>query len=275
MRLGVFAKTFTRLGAENVLSAVKESGFDCAQFNMACVGLSPLPEEIPNSVIDEIRLAEKTSGVAISAISATYNMIHPDLNVRRGGLIKLEVILKAAQSLGIELVTLCTGSCDPDDQWRHHPENQSEQSWRSLGREIEKAVLLAEKYQTNLGIEPELANVVNSAAAARRLLDETNSKYLKIIFDPVNLFESNEASQQTKIISQAVELLRDEIMMAHAKDRDSQRKIVAVGQGTVDFQHFIKCLNAIGFNGPLITHGLNASEAPGVSQYLKRLLSEL
>jgi hypothetical protein len=30
----------------------------------------------------------------------------------------------------------------------------------------------------------------------------------------------------------------------------------------------------VAFDGPLITHGLSASEAPGVAEFLKRVLGE-
>jgi sugar phosphate isomerase/epimerase len=274
MQLGIFAKTFLEVGAENVLNAVKQNGFACTQFNMACVGLPSLPDEIPISLIDEISKARKSSGVAIIAISATYNMIHPDMQKRKEGLKKLEVIMKAASALNVDLVTLCTGSCDPSDQWRQHPDNQSEQSWKNLRREMEAAIELAQKYKVRLGIEPELANVVNSAKAARRLLDESKSEWIKIILDPVNLFEPHEAAQQNRIVENAMGLLQDSIAMAHAKDRDTEGRIVAAGRGVVDFANFIKRLKHASFTGPLITHGLHANETSAVAQHLKQLISQ-
>ena len=39
MQLGIFARTFAVQGAVPVLSAVRAAGYDCAQFNMACLGL--------------------------------------------------------------------------------------------------------------------------------------------------------------------------------------------------------------------------------------------
>jgi sugar phosphate isomerase/epimerase len=272
MQLGIFAKTFSEVGAVKVLNAVKQSGFDCTQFNMACLGLSSLPDEIPQAAIDELKAAQKSSGIAITAISATYNMIHPDPVQRADGLRKLEVILQAAQKLNVDLVTLCTGSNDPLDQWKHHPENQSKHSWATLCDEMARAIALAEKYGINLGIEPELANVINSAKAARHILDEMKSKRLRIILDPVNLFEQHQTLQQHVIIAEALELLHADLAMAHIKDRNAEGHFVAAGQGLVDFPFFMSQLQAAKFNGPLITHGLHANDASQVSDYLKGIL---
>jgi sugar phosphate isomerase/epimerase len=59
--------------------------------------------------------------------------------------------------------------------------------------------------------------------------------------------------------------------MAHAKDRTADGGFAAAGKGVIDFRHFIGCLKQAGFDGPLIAHGLDASEAPGVAQFLKGL----
>jgi sugar phosphate isomerase/epimerase len=272
MQLGIFAKTFSEIGAEPVLKAIQQNGFSCTQFNMACMGLQSLPDEISPSDIAEISAAQKSSNIAITAISATYNMIHPDPARRAEGLKKLEVILQAAQSLNVSLVTLCTGSNDPLDQWKHHAENQCKHSWATLCEEMAKAIALADRYEINLGIEPELANVVNSAKAARRMLDDMKSKRLRIILDPVNLFEPHQTSQQHVIIAEAFALLHGDLAMAHIKDRNAEGQFVAAGKGGVDFPFFISQLKAAKFNGPLITHGLHANDAIQVSEYLKGIL---
>jgi sugar phosphate isomerase/epimerase len=67
--------------------------------------------------------------------------------------------------------------------------------------------------------------------------------------------------------------LGDRIAMAHAKDRDATGGFVAAGHGVVDFAHFIGRLRAVGFAGDLVTHGLTATEAPGVAAFLAETLA--
>ena len=142
MQAGIFAKTFAAEGALGALSAAKGAGFETVQFNMACAGLASMPDEIAPDTIAAIGDASRETGVSLAAVSATYNMIHPDPKIRADGMRRLEVIIKAARGMGTGLVTLCAGTRDPDDQWRRHPDNQSEGAWRDLLTEMGKAVSL-------------------------------------------------------------------------------------------------------------------------------------
>jgi sugar phosphate isomerase/epimerase len=249
---------------------VKAAGFSLAQYNMACSGLAAMPDEISAKTIHEIAASSKD--VPLVALSATYNMIHPDVTTRENGHLRLAVIAKAAQALNIPLITLCTGSRDADDQWKHHPDNSSTSAWSDLIQSMQTAITIADKYNINLGIEPELTNVINSAAKARQLLNELKSPRLKIIFDPANLFETETVVEQRRIVSSALELLSTDIAMAHAKDRTSSGEFVAAGTGVLDYPHFLSELKQSGFNGPIITHGLSAAEAPAVCEFLKQEL---
>lgn len=274
MQLGIFAKTFAATGAVPVLRAVADAGYTAAQFNMACLGLPSMPDSIEPDAARSVAVASGGTGVSIAAVSGTYNMIHPDRRVRESGLARLEVLAASCADLGTRLISLCTGTQDAQDQWRWHPDNASEAAWSDLRVEMEAAIAIAERFDVELGIEPELANVVSSAQAARRLLDQMNSKRLRIVLDPANLFEVADTAERRRLIDEAVDLLGAEIGMAHAKDRHADGSFAAAGQGVVDFPHLIRRLQAAGFDGPLITHGLTEAEAPGVGAFLRSVLEE-
>lgn len=273
MKLGIFAKTFAGNTPIETLSAAKAAGYQAVQYNMACSGLSALPAIIAPEIAEAVAAASAKTGVEIAAISATYNMIHPDMPTRRKGREAFAVIAASARAMGSNLLTVCTGSCDAADQWRHHPDNAGEAAWREMSAEFEHLLAIAETHDLYIGIEPELANVISSAKQARRLLDQFRSKRLKIVLDPANLFEVETDAARAKIIESAVDVLSDAIIMAHAKDRDAAGGFATAGRGVVDFPHFIGCLKKSGFNGALITHGLSASEAPQVSAFLARVLA--
>jgi sugar phosphate isomerase/epimerase len=270
MRPGIFAKTFTGTDPLTVLTAAKAAGYATVQYNMACSGLPAMPDTIPAAATTAIRAASAQTGVTIAAVSGTYNMIHPDPVQRAAGLARLATLIAAAPAMGTDMVTLCTGTRDPHDQWRAHPDNATPAAWADLLTELEKALPFAEAAGIRLGIEPELANVIDSAAAARRLIDTLQSPALAIVLDPANLFET--APDHRDIIARATDTLADRIAMAHAKDRASDGSFVAAGQGVIDFAHFTACLRAAGFDGDLVTHGLTADEAPGVAAFLHKVI---
>jgi len=275
MRLGIFAKTFAGSDPATVLAASKATGFACVQYNMACSGLAAMPDALSAQDAAAVATASKASGVAIAAVSGTYNMIHPDPAVRAKGLARLEVLLRNAAAMGTGMVTLCTGTRDTEDQWRHHPDNAGPEAWADLLAEMGKACALAEPLGIKLGIEPELANVVDTASRARALIDALQSPALAIVLDPANLFEMATLADQRDLLSRSVDLLVDRTLMAHAKDRDAAGGFATAGKGMVDFPHFLGRLKAAGFDGDLVTHGLAADEAADVANYLGRVLADL
>ncbi len=272
MTPGIFAKTFDAPSPLKCLQSTAEAGFSCVQFNMQCAGLPSLPGAIPQRVLDDVSSACRSTGISLVALSGTYNMIHPDEAVRAGGRNSLRVLARACAALGSRMVTLCTGSRDAEDQWRHHPDNQSPAAWSDLLREFELAAEIAEEHDVLLGVEPELANVVNSAEAARRLIREVGSDRVRIVFDPANLFEVASTDERRAIVSRALDLLADRVEIAHAKDRSADGGFTFAGNGVLDYPHFISILAASGFNGPVIAHGLSAGEAPVVAAFLARTI---
>jgi sugar phosphate isomerase/epimerase len=269
MRLGIFAKTFPGTDPRNVLSAAAAAGFDVVQYNMACSGLPAMPDRVSATVVDAIRSAIAETGVETVALSGTYNMIHPDPGERARGHARLETLAAAASDLSTRLITLCTGTRDPDDQWRSHPGNNAPDAWADLLTSMEIAVAIADGYDVDLGIEPELANVVNSAEKARTLIDQIGSSRLKVVLDPANLFETETIDAQRRIVAAAVDRLADRIVIGHAKDRTSRGGFTTAGNGVLDYRHFLACLKAANFDGPIVTHGLAPAEAPCVAAFLR------
>lgn len=273
MRIGIFAKTFTGSGPDMVLKAAKDAGFESVQFNMACSGLSALPAEINRDVATAVSAASQSSGVAVAAVSATYNMIHPQMDVRQAGRTSFEAIAAKAKQMGTQLLTVCSGSCDPEDQWRHHPDNTGAPAWREMLREFEYLIEIAERHDIRVGVEPELGNVVSSAQKAHELISAMRSNRIRIVLDAANLFEIATAQEKRRIIADAIDRLGPHIEIAHVKDRSADGGFATAGQGVIDFRHYLSSLQRAGFRGDLITHGLSAREAPQVAVFLKELLN--
>jgi sugar phosphate isomerase/epimerase len=273
MTLGIFAKTFAGTNPLTVLGAARDAGYHAVQYNMACSGIGSLPLAVSDGTAEAVRQASEETGVAIAAVSATYNMIHPDLVEREHGRKSFEAIAGAARRMGTRLLTLCTGSRDARDQWKFHPDNSSAAAWEEMCQEFLLLLPIADKNDVVLGIEPELANVVSSAQLGRTLLDIFRSERIQVVFDPANLFEVATAERQRWLIENALELLGDSVALAHAKDRLGDGRFATAGKGVLDYPHYLTALKRYGFEGTLITHGLAADEANGVALFLKKELN--
>lgn len=271
MQLGIFAKTFLRPTVEEDFAAVAAYGLTSVQFNMSSAGLSPMPDAVPAEVIARVRGAAESRGIEIAALSGTFNMIHPQVAMRLQGITHLSILAAACAPLGTRLITLCTGTRDPDNMWRRHPDNDTDAAWSDLLTTMREAVEIADEHDLLLGIEPEPGNVVSTAARARRLLDEIASPRLGIVLDPANLIEGIPPDRIDAAIDDAFALLGDRIVSAHGKDRNATGAVVPAGRGIVPWPRFFAGLRTAGYDGPLILHGLDEPEITDAVRFLRDL----
>lgn len=271
MKIGIFARTFERNSLEEILDAIVQQGISGIQFNTLCVGLNDMPDALEDTLIQEVRQAMEARQLEMMSLSGTYNMIHPDPTERAVGLQRLSVLVQASHALGTGVITLCTGTRNTESMWRTHPDNQLPDAWTDLVVEMAKATELAEAHNVTLAFEPEVANVVDSAPKARKLLDEIQSPNLKVVFDGANIHHKGQLPNQHQTISEGVALLADDIAIAHAKDldRDGEAGHLAAGTGLLDYDHYLRCLMDAGFDGPMILHGLSEAQVPGCVEFLR------
>ena len=271
MYIAIFGKTYSRARAIEVLDAAAGDGFAGVQFNLASAHIASLPDHLPTGLAEEIGEYARSREIRIAALSGTYNMAHPDPAMRTASRPGFRNVVEAARRMSAPVVTLCTGSRDPD-MWKYHPENSSESAWRDLRQELDYALAAAETADIKLGVEPEPGNVVRDAKTARRLLDEVRSPRLGIVLDAANLLSVETLSLQDSLIREAAELLGNDVLLAHAKDIDAAGRVVAAGEGAVHLREFVAALRAAGFDGALIGHGFGPEKAKGVAKVLVELL---
>jgi sugar phosphate isomerase/epimerase len=273
MDLGIFAKTFSRPSLTETLDAVRETGLRTMQFNMALAGGQSLPDEIPTERASLIRTEASSRGLGVAAVSGTYNMAHPNAAARADGQRRLDQLIAAAAGLGTRVVTLCTGSRDATDMWRRHPDNRTPEAWRDMLASIEAALAQAHAHDVTLAFEPEHNNIVNSAAAGRRLLDEIRSPRLRVVIDPANLFDGGGLDRQRDTLREAFEMLGDDLVLAHAKDLRTDGTFAAAGRGGLDYELYLALLGQAGNEIPLILHGLAEEEVTDSVAFLRARLS--
>ncbi len=271
MQLGIFARTFPRANVEATLDAISALGLTHVQFNMACAGMNTLPERFDPALCERIAAAFAARGLTMAAVSGTFNMAHPDPAVRREGLDALHPLALSCTLMGTSIVTLCTGTRDPDDLWRHHPDNATPSAWHDLTACLREAIAITSGYGITLAFEPEVDNVVDSAVRARRLLDEMASPNLKVVIDPANLFHAGELPRMRDILEEAFHLLGRDIVLAHAKDlsRDGEAGREAAGTGLLDYDSYLDLLRGSGYLGPLVLHGLREDQVAASVAFLR------
>ena len=277
MRIGIFTKVFERATLAERLDAVRALGLDCVQFDLSCAGVAPLPDQIAPALCDQVRNTFATRNITMSAVNGTFNMIHPDRNARREGLRRLRALALACESLGTSIITLCTGTRDPENMWRRHPDNDAPDAWNDLLHAMEEALTLTEVAGVTLAFEPEVSNVVDSAHKGRLLLDTLQSPRLKVVMDGAIIFHAGELPRMRAILEEAVDLLGPDIVVAHAKDlsHDGEAGQEVAGAGLLDYPLYLSLLQRAGFSGPLILHGLTEAQASDAVAFLCNILATI
>jgi sugar phosphate isomerase/epimerase len=274
MKIGIFSPEIKANTIPELFGAVKGYGFEQIQFDFLSVCAEETPAEIPEDWIGEISVQAEKNGVEIAAVNGTFNMAHPDAQVRRDGIMRFEKIAVACGRLNCKLVTLCTGTRNKENMWTPHPDNGSKQAWRDMEAVMEEALLIADKDDVHLGLETEASNIVDTPQKARKLLDEMRSPRLRVIMDCANLFRKGMAKKEMvrPVIREAFDMLGGDIALAHGKDILETPGIAftGAGMGIVDFDFFFEELKKAGYRGGVILHGIKREkDIPGCVGFIR------
>lgn len=270
---GIFETVFPRSTLGATFDAVAEHGVHWLQFDFASAGLPALPTRIPDGLAEHIGREASKRGIRLAAVSGTWNMIHPDPRVRAEGLASLRTIAAACRGMGAPVITLCTGTRNPESMWRWHPDNATPAAWQDLVAAMTAALAIADEYDLLLAIEPEPANVAANATLARALIDELAHPRLKIVLDPANIVASDRERPPAAVLDEAFALLGDRIVVAHAKDLDAEGRFCAAGRGIVPWPRVVELLRGAGFAGPLILHSLTEDDADRAIAFIREQIA--
>lgn len=270
--IGILTNTFEQPALDGVLDAIAAHGLRHVQFDLNCAGLPSMPDEIVVAEAQAIATALAQRSIAMSAVSGTFNMIHPDVNEREAGLRKLDILAGACRHLGTNVITLCTGTRSTHSMWQRHPDNDTLDAWRDLLASMTRAAAIAEQHDVTMAFEPEVNNTVDSAQKARRLIDEIGSPRIKVVMDGANIFHAGELPMMRDILKQAFDLLGNDIALAHAKDldHDGDAGHLPAGQGKLDYALYLALLRQSNYAGAMILHGLHEAQVDGCVAFLEQ-----
>lgn len=270
--------------ARELFEKLSSLGNNVTQLSFASVkeiGFTPdsnieIPGGVDDKVLELIKSSASENGVEISAVNGTFNMAHPDAEIRKEGLSRFEGFTQAVNKLGCRMITLCSGTRNTDSLWAPHPENGTDEAWEDMFETVRAAVKTAEKYCIVLAVETEAANIIDTPEKARALMDGIGSPNLKMIMDCANLFHNGEAHRTNvrPVMRHAFELFGRDIVIAHGKDiRDSDSiEFCGTGEGIIDYEYFAELLREYGYQGDMFLHGIyDEDKLPAALGFFNRI----
>ncbi len=269
---GIFARVFPAQPAAELAATIAGHGFDCVQLNLVAVGMAtiPSPEELPDLPLEEVAAAFAAAGVDIWGVSATYNMAHPDADRRARETTAAAALIAAAGRLGATAVSLCTGTRDPDNQWRAHPDNATPEAWADMIASFGPLLDAAAAAGVRLAVEPEPANVICGTDEAVRLIEELGERGAPIgfILDAANLVAEAPADRWNAVLTDAHLRLGERTICLHAKDVVSWGDRLAGADG-LDFAFLAQLRRGLPVQVPLIIQDTTPDQVAGAVALLE------
>ena len=210
---------------------MKARGFAAVQFAFSSIaesaftptGQIEIPAEIPDADIRAVQENARNYGIPVKVINGTFNMAHPDKDIREEGIRRFHVLCRASKQLGAAYISLCSGTRNPDNLWAPHPDNDTDAAWADMLDTVSRCTRTAEQYGIILAVESEASNIISTPERARRLMDTVGSPNLKMILDCANLFHTGQAHPQNvrATLDHAFALYGHDIVLVQREDRST------------------------------------------------------
>lgn len=233
--IGAFARIWQGEALDSLPGKMLDADVVTCQWNFRTLGRPAIDPSVSPAECAAIRQTFARGRVGIWGLSCTYNIADPNPQRREDMTVKALRQIRIAPHLGAQVVTLCTGTKDPDDMWRWHPDNATTAAWDDAMTILTRLAEQAAESGVLLGIEPERGNIVADVDAAVRMLAFFGpSAPFVIVLDAANLVSVPQLPYQEKILTDAFQRLGRRTAALHAKDV-VESGYSAAGMGGLDY----------------------------------------
>ncbi|MBI3942621.1 MAG: sugar phosphate isomerase/epimerase [Chloroflexi bacterium] len=209
-------------------------------------------------------------------------LCHTDEAIRRESVRTLQQGVREAADLGAMMVGTRPGSMNPRGTWWPHRDNYTQAVEDALVRSLRETAPICEEVGIPLAFESHVTTVLNSAAAIRRVIERTESPWVKVSLDPVNFVgDFPTLYNMAPMINELFDVLGPYIVAAHLKDVYAEdRHVIHIsetvpGDGIFDFDTFFRRFEALLPDGYGIIEHLPESLVPQARAYVGQKLKEL
>lgn len=235
MTIGVRAHDFGSASAPVLAATIRENGFAAVQLALhkAIAGIA-LGETAPPRRLEEIRLAFEMQNVQISVLGCYIEPALPDRTERLRQVALFEQGLRHAKALGGMPVGTETTRFDPAPENAPHRET----AYQCLKDSVLRMAEAAERVGVDMALEPVADHTLHSVELTQRLLEEVDSRRIRILFDPVNLLLEDTWRRQAEIYRQFLRVLGGRLAAVHLKDivfENGRKQWRNIGEGLVDY----------------------------------------
>ena len=239
---------FESMEPEEVLKTLSEIGYKAVEWTLAHLDPRKKSVEEIKRVVD----LTKQYDMEVSEVVVHQDLVVLDENMRKK---TTDFVLQCIQTFseaGITTISLLTGPFVwESDAPRIGKDITEGKAWDMVYEAFDIFVPQAEKFKMNLAVEPVFLMLCHDYYSTRPLIDNYDSGYLGVNFDP-----SHDILAGNLDVGWIVKSWGNKIKHVHLKDAvgiQSLGKFIfpLLGEGNVDWTSFFKALEEIGYDGYL------------------------
>ncbi len=243
MQLGIRLHDIKKAPLPERLQIAAEQGFVCGHLALSKVisEYSVADSALTPGFACYLKNLFAEAGIDIAVLGCYLNLANPNEESLQKIRNRYLSHTRFASLLGAGVVGTETGAVN--EAYKFEERNHSEEALEIFIKNLRPVVEYAEKMGVIFAIEPVYKHIVCNPQRARRVLDETASPNLQIIFDPVNLLDICNYHNREQIIREAIETLGNDIAVVHIKDfvvENGELVSVAAGTGEMDYTDIIR-----------------------------------
>ncbi|MHB1295515.1 MAG: sugar phosphate isomerase/epimerase family protein [Anaerolineae bacterium] len=243
---------------------------------------APLGPEADEVTIEAYLDAAREADIIIAEVGAWSNPMSPDTATREKALAHCKRQLALADRLSARCCVNIAGSCG--DVWDGpHPDNLTEATFARVVATVQEIIDAVQPTRTFYALETMPWMYPDSPESYGRLIEAVGRERFAVHLDPANLVCSPQRwFANAELLRTCFGLLGPRIRSCHAKDVALRGQMtthldeVAAGEGGLDYATFLRELDKLGPDTPLMLEHLRTQEEYGrAAAYVRRIADEV
>ena len=244
----------------------------------------PVDEDASVEELEEYSMAAAENDILIAEVGAwNCNIIHPDKAIREQAIEYVQYKLYLADRIGARCCVSVGGTLSKDNWAGHHMDNFKKETFYMIVESVRQIIDGVKPKNTFYTLEMMPNTFPDSANSYLDMVRAVNREKFAVHFDPVNIISSpRRYSENSSIIKEFVIKLGPWIRSCHAKDvfmtdqASTHIFEVAPGVGKLDYQNYLKQIDRLDPDMPLLIEHLSSQEEYAeAAEYIRNVASEV
>jgi sugar phosphate isomerase/epimerase len=271
LKLAIMSNVYSRLPLEEAARRIRQDGFSgvVTDHMFADVRFDPMAPDW--DAAKKITDCLDRNGIKIVGLYGYYNVVDPNVDRRKRGEARIQLMTENWKRLGSPIIATETGTLNPKSEWLESPENATEEGYVKCRSAIEKLAQAAEKTGAIIAIEAYWRNIIDSVDRTERLFREVSSPSLKLVMDPCNYFRKEDLPRMQAMLEDIFKRVGKQTVLAHAKDVAASAEgtdLPAAGKGVLDYPLYLRLLAGLDREMYLAVEHLDLKDVPRARDYV-------